>query len=108
MRDTPESMPGSNRVPTDRHEELAGLLRALRGTNTTTVQINAGGVGVWLCTTALAVVCALSVVFVVVSRQEAQRRDAEVSELRRDVQTLRDYLAAIYAQAPHLKPEEER
>jgi hypothetical protein len=51
-------------------------------------------------------VCALSVVFVVVSRQEAQRRDAEVSELRRDVQTLRDYLAAIYAQAPHLKPED--
>jgi len=94
-------------VPTDRHEDLAGVLRALRGTNTTTVQINAGGVGVWLCTTALAVVCALSVVFVVVSRQEAQRRDMEMTEMRRDVQTLRDYLAAIYASAPHLKPKEE-
>jgi hypothetical protein len=95
-------------VPIDRHEDLAGLLKALRGTNTTTVQINAGGVGVWLCTTALAVVCALSVVFVVVSRQEAQRRDMEMTEMRRDVQTLRDYLAAIYASAPHLKPEESK
>jgi uncharacterized membrane protein len=94
-------------VATDRHEDLASMLRALRGTNTTTVQINAGGVGVWLCTTALAVVCALSVVFVVVSRQEAQRRDMEMTEMRRDVQTLRDYLAAIYASAPHLKPKEE-
>lgn len=95
-------------MPTERNEDLAGLLKALRGTNTTTVQINAGGVGVWLCTTALAVVCALSVVFVVVSRQEAQRRDTEMTELRRDVQTLRDYLAAIYASAPHLKPEESK
>jgi uncharacterized membrane protein len=95
-------------VATDRHEDLASMLRALRGTNTTTVQINAGGVGVWLCTTALAVVCALSVVFVVVSRQEAQRRDMEMTEMRRDVQTLRDYLAAIYASAPHLKPEESK
>lgn len=95
-------------MPTDRHEDLAGLLKALRGTNTTTVQINAGGVGVWLCTTALAVVCALSIVGTVVAREEAQRRDDDIRELRREVQTLKDYLAAIYASAPHLKPEEER
>lgn len=93
-------------MPTDRHEDLAGLLRALRGTNTTTVQINAGGVGVWLCTTALAVVCALSIVMVVVSRQEAQRRDDDIRELRTDIKALNDYLAAIYMQAPHLKPKD--
>lgn len=93
-------------MPTDKHEDLAGLLKALRGTNTTTVQINAGGVGVWLCTTALAVVCALSIVMAVVSRQEAQRRDDDIRELRTDIKALNDYLAAIYMQAPHLKPED--
>jgi hypothetical protein len=92
-------------VPTDRHEDLASLLKALRGTNTTTVQINAGGVGVWLCTTALAIVCALAIVGAFLSREEASRRDAEIRELRAEVKALNDYLAAIYMQAPHLRPK---
>lgn len=94
-------------MPTDRHEDLASLLRALRGTNTTTVQINAGGVGVWLCTTALAVVCALAGVGGYVAHQEASRRDADIRELRAEVKALNDYLAAIYMQAPHLRPKDD-
>ncbi len=86
----------------------AKVLRELLGTQTVNVSVNAGGVGIWICTTALAVVCALSIAFGVISRQEAQRRDAETAELRRDVQTLKDYLAAIYAQAPHLKPKDDQ
>jgi hypothetical protein len=89
----------------DREDSL--LLRALRGgNNTTTVNVNAGGVGVWLCLTALLVVCVVSVVTASERAKDVARQDKEISDLRDDVQTLNDYLSAIYMQAPHLKPKE--
>jgi hypothetical protein len=41
------------------------------------------------------------------SHQEASRRDADIRELRAEVKALNDYLAAIYMQAPHLRPKDE-
>jgi hypothetical protein len=87
-------------------DNLPALLRALRGSNTTTVNVNAGGVGVWLCLTALCVVCVVSVMTANERAKDVARQDREISDLRDDVQALNDYLSAIYMQAPHLKPKE--
>lgn len=91
----------------NREDSLPSLLRALRGGNsTTTVNVNAGGVGVWLCLTALVVVCVVSVMSANERAKGVSRQDAEIRDLRNDVQALNDYLSAIYMQAPHLKPKE--
>jgi hypothetical protein len=101
-------------VPTDRHEDLAGLLRALRGSNNTSVHINAGGIGVGL-SAALTVMsfAAAAAMFWALSEVKADMRKldsdttAEISDLKRDLQVSKDYLSAIYMQAPHLKPKDE-
>lgn len=61
------------------------------------IHINAGGVGVWVATTACLVMLAINVVLVAV-----------VMDQSRKVDDLGDYLNAIYMQAPYLKPPEEK
>jgi hypothetical protein len=91
----------------NRNDDLPSLLRVLRGgNNTTTVQINAGGIGVWICCTVLIAVCAVSVSSSADRAKDVARQDQEIRDLRDDVQALNDYLSAIYMQAPHLKPKE--
>ncbi len=102
-------------MPTDRHEDLAGLLRALRGSNNTSVHINAGGIGVGV-SVALTIMCFASaiVMFWALSEVKADMRkldsdtSAEISDLKRDLQVSKDYLSAIYAQAPSLRPKEDQ
>ena len=92
----------------NRNDDLPALLRALRGgNNTTTVNVNAGGVGVWLCLTALVVVCVVSVMTANERAKDVARQDQEIRDLRDDVQALNDYLSAIYMQAPHLRPKDK-
>jgi len=43
-----------------------------------------------------------------ISYRDVSELRADVKELRRENQTMRDYLSAIYMQAPHLKPEESK
>lgn len=64
-------------------------------TNTAKIEINAGGLGVWIATTCCAVMVAVSLLLAL-----------WVVDLSRKVSDLGDYLQAIYVQAPHLKPKE--
>lgn len=100
-------------MATDRHEDLAGLLRALRGSNNTTVQINAGGIGVGVSVGInILTFAAAAAMFWALSEVKADMRkldsdkSAEIRDLRTDIKALNDYLAAIYMQAPHLKPKD--
>ena len=63
--------------------------------NTTRIEINAGGVGVWLATTCCFVMMALNAALLFT-----------VAGHDRKIERLEDYLQAIYTQAPHLKPDE--
>ena len=75
-------------------KELDRLLP--RNSNNAKVEINAGGVGVWIASTACAIMVAVSLML-----------GMWVLALSAKVDRLEDYLAAIYAQAPHLKPEDD-
>lgn len=99
-------------------EANSEILRTLDGimrvTNTAKAENNMGGAGVWMATTAALVMFAVNVMQ---SRQidqqtatisEINRRvDSTNSELNRKYERMQDYLNAIYAQAPHLKPQEQ-
>jgi hypothetical protein len=60
------------------------------------VQINAGGIGVWLATTACLVMLAVSILLAL-----------EVWQIRQQTREMQHQLNAIYMLAPHLKPEPE-
>lgn len=72
--------------------ELTGA--AMNHTQSTRVHINAEGFGVWIAATAAALMLGANVFLA-----------ALVIDHNRQISDLRDYLAAIYAQAPHLKPD---
>lgn len=75
-------------------DEVEGMAKA-GNKNLTRVEINAGGVGVWIATTACLVSMAVSLFLAL-----------WVLDLSRKVSDLGDYLSAIYMQAPHLKPKD--
>lgn len=79
--------------------ELARSLGLNVGGNTSTanINVNAGGVGVWIATTCCAVMLGMAVVV-----------SAIVIDQQRQISDLHDYLSAIYAQAPHLRPEGDK
>jgi hypothetical protein len=72
--------------------ELTGA--AMKNDNSTRVHISAGGAGVWLCATACLVMLVGFLLMLALYVDHSRKID-----------DLRDYLAAIYAQAPHLKPD---
>lgn len=77
------------------------LKREVAGNSaTSTIHVNAGGIGVWISATACVVT--LSVVLVVGVMQ--MNRDAAQDKRLSD---LDDYISAIYMMAPHLKPDEK-
>ena len=63
---------------------------------TVTVALNAGGLGVWIATTCCAVAVAVCLTLALA-----------VSDLRREIGEAKAALFAIYAQAPHLRPQPE-
>lgn len=78
----------------ERFSDKADKLLASGNTNTARIEVNAGGVGVWIATTCCLVVMVVSMFL-----------GLWVVDLSRKVSDLNDYLAAIYMQAPHLKPD---
>jgi hypothetical protein len=60
------------------------------------IVVHAGGIGVWISATAAAVCFAAVIVLTMLYIDQSRRID-----------DLGDYLAAIYMQAPHLKPPEK-
>jgi len=73
--------------------ELTGA--AMNSNSSTQIHVNAGGVGIWICATACLV---MLVGFLLML--------ALFVEHSRKIDDLHDYLAAIYVQAPQLKPKE--
>lgn len=65
--------------------------------NQSTISINAGGVGVWVATTACAVMLAVNVMLVGIIVSHERKLD-----------DLSDYIHAIYMMAPSLKPAEKQ
>lgn len=53
-----------------------------------------GGVGVWICVTCVIVLAVLNF-----------NQATQLSDMNRKYDRMQDYLNAIYAQAPHLKPK---
>lgn len=81
--------------------DLLPLLSAARGivshSPTATISVNAGGLGTWLAATAAIVCFAMTIILTLLYIDQS-----------RQIDDLKDYLSAIYAQAPHLKPEESK
>lgn len=68
-----------------------------RGNNSATITVNAGGVGVWIATSACCVMLAIALFL-----------GLWVIDLSRKISALEQYVTAIYMMAPHLKPEESK
>lgn len=82
-------------------EEKAALIRALLDQQPTnaansTIQINAGGIGVWVSASACAVMLAVNLVLVVI-----------LVDHNRQIGRMQDHLTALYMMAPHLKPGQD-
>jgi hypothetical protein len=77
-------------------ERLARELGAIlpKNNNSATITVNAGGLGVWIATTACCVMLGISVLL-----------GLAVVDLSRKVSELENYVHAIYMMAPSLKPE---
>lgn len=92
----------------DLNRILTQLKDKTNSTSTTsTVSVNAGGMGVWLATTACLIMLGVVIVGALWASREFQRTDAQIAELRGQLGTTQSYLNAIYVQAPQLRPKDE-
>ncbi len=81
----------------DRFSRKADEILRSGNTNTAKIEVNAGGVGVWIATTACCVMVAASLFM-----------GLWVVDLSRKVSELENYLNAIYMMAPSLKPDDQK
>lgn len=79
----------------ERFSRKADQLMDSGNQNTAKIEINAGGVGVWIATTACCVMVAV-----------AMFMGLWLVDLSRRVSEMDNYLNAIYMMAPHLKKED--
>lgn len=80
-------------------QEVEGLREDLRqgaNSNASNININAGGLGVWIAVTACAVMLGVSIFGATI-----------IVDQQRKLADLQHYLSAIYQQAPQLRPNEE-
>lgn len=80
----------------NRFSKKADELLSSGNRNTAKIEVNAGGAGVWIATTACCVMVAVSMFM-----------GLWVIDLSRKVSELNNYVQAIYMMAPHLKPKED-
>lgn len=71
------------------------------------ITVDAGGVGVWIASTACMVMLGVLIVGGLWMSRELNRIDVTMSERKEEADRMQTYLSAIYAQAPHLKPKDE-
>lgn len=82
-------------------------LRIPATSSASTVNLNAGGIGVWVCTILFAINLAFLVALSVSVSDKLDKQDLDRREDRAEIKRLNEYLLAIWAKAPYLKPEEE-
>lgn len=87
----------------DRIERGAGSV----GVGQSTVNLNAGGIGVWLAVSACAVSVSLTIVAVIFGALAISQLGQQFNNQSREVGRMQDHLTAIYMMAPHLKPKEQ-
>lgn len=81
----------------DRAEGLIPHLSSNNTIGTSTINVNAGGVGIWVCTTACLMSLMLCAVMAVM-----------FLDMNRKYDRTQDLLSVIYQQAPWLKPPVEK
>lgn len=78
-------------------DKLDNMERANATTNTASARVDNGALGIWICATACLVMLACSI-FMAVLLVDHSRRLSDLDA----------YLSAIYMQAPHLKPADDK
>ncbi len=76
-----------------------------RNNSNATITVNAGGVGVWISATAALVMLGASMLGGLWASREFARMDQQMVESREEIRTTQNYLNAIYARDPSLKPK---
>lgn len=93
--------------------ELRRIKKELPVTSTTNnnnpvVKVEAGGFALWLA----AMCCAVSVTFGITTQnqltREIARKDAEITRIDEQLSKANSLLSAIWIQAPHLKPKDNK
>ena len=80
----------------DRAEEIQKRFAVPINSNASTITVNAGGIGIWICGTFCAL-CLMASIFTLYV----------VSEIKQNDRDQGNQLNAIYMMAPHLKPEKK-
>jgi hypothetical protein len=87
------------RYELDRLEKLLPPRRQSSGN--ATINVHAGGVGMWISTTCCAVMFALGIAMAVIG-------GIAYTSTQQRLDRMQDYINAIYMMAPNLKPKEQK
>ena len=78
------------------------------GSSASHLTVNAGGIGVWICTILFSINLAFLIALSVSVGDKLDKQDLDRREDRAEIKRLNEYLLAIWAKAPYLKPEEKK
>lgn len=99
----------------ERFDRVLNRMGDAKNIGTANVNINAGGVAVWIsatCCIAMMVGLVLGSVFLASKSSSLDREFNRIDQANhkqdKDLSDLHDYLSAIYMQAPQLRPKEEK
>lgn len=81
-------------------DRLGKLLQGSPNVGTATINVNAGGIALWISVTCCTILLAVSMVGAVWGAMVITTQNAKIDRMQ-------DYLNNIYQQAPWLKPKEE-
>lgn len=90
-------------------DAVSDVLRELRMANGPTpgssnIQVNGGGVGVWIAT----VCCALMLGISLIGAMVILDQNRQLAEIREDAKETRSFVTAIYTMAPSLNPANQK
>lgn len=91
----------------NRFSEKADSLLKTGAMNSAKIEVNAGGVGIWIATTACLMMLAVNIILIVLFVVQDAKNDKVQDTQNSKIDKMQDYLNAIYAQAPHLRPKEK-
>lgn len=77
------------------------------GNNQMNFHVNAGGIGVWICVTCFIAALASCLIGSLWMNSELTHIHGDLKDRKDENDSMKAYLAAIYMQAPQLKPKEK-
>lgn len=96
MKEITDAVDEMTREVSGLREELPQWLKQIHNESSSRIEVNAGGLGVWISATCCAGMLGIGIFSAIV-----------IVDQQRQIADLQHYLSAIYMQAPHLKPEEQ-